>query len=99
MVGQRFTTLLENHPWFDVTALAASAPFRRQNLSRRPSAGRWVMDAPMPAEMAKMHRAVTRRRTWIRCVSLVDFVFCAVNMKKEEIRALEEKYAKAMNAR
>ena len=92
MVGQRFATLLENHPWFKVTALAASS--RSAGKTYREAVGtRWAMATPMPESMADMtvFDAVADQN---KIVSLVDFVFCAVDMKKDEIRALEESYAK-----
>lgn len=92
MVGQRLATLLENHPWFTVTALAASA--RSAGKTYREAVGsRWCMKTPMPEKMADMpvYDASADIDT---VVSLVDFVFCAVDMKKDEIRALEESYAK-----
>lgn len=93
MVGQRFATLLENHPWFQVTALAASA--RSAGKTYREAVGkRWLMSSPMPEKMADM--VVFNADTDVeKIASLVDFVFCAVDMKKEEIKALEEAYAKA----
>ena len=92
MVGQRFATLLENHPWFKVTALAASS--RSAGKTYREAVGtRWAMATPMPESMVDMtvFDAVADQN---KIVSLVDFVFCAVDMKKDEIRALEESYAK-----
>lgn len=93
MVGQRFATLLENHPWFTVTALAASA--RSAGKTYEEAVGNhWLMTTPMPKEMAKM--TVYNAETDVQKITaLVDFVFCAVNMKKDEIKALEELYAKA----
>ena len=92
MVGQRFATLLENHPWFTVTALAASA--RSAGKTYEEAVGsRWAMKVPMPASMAKM-TVYDAEKDMDEIVSQVDFVFCAVNMKKEDIRALEEAYAK-----
>lgn len=93
MVGQRFATLLENHPWFHVTALAASA--RSAGKTYREAVGkRWLMSSPIPEKMADM--IVLNADTDVeKIASLVDFVFCAVDMKKEEIKALEEAYAKA----
>lgn len=92
MVGQRFTTLLENHPWFHVTALMASASSAGKTYEEAVG-GRWAMTTPIPASMAKM---TVRDAQDIEGVKdLVDFVFCAVNMPKTEIRALEEAYAKA----
>ena len=93
MVGQRFATLLENHPWFDVKVLAASA--RSAGKTYREALGkRWAMSAPIPSKMADMviYDAVADVE---KIVSQVDFVFCAVDMKKDEIKKLEETYAKA----
>lgn len=93
MVGQRFATLLENHPWFTVTALAASS--RSAGKTYREAVGdHWLMTSPMPQNMADM-TVYNAEQDVEKIVSLVDFVFCAVNMKKEEIKALEEKYARA----
>ncbi len=92
MVGQRFATLLENHPWFEVTVLAASA--RSAGKTYQEAAGnRWAMQAPMPEAMKNM--VIVDASHVEEVASQVDFVFCAVDMKKEEIRALEEAYAKA----
>ena len=93
MVGQRFATLLENHPWFTVKALAASS--RSAGKTYEEAVGnRWAMPAPMPQSMKDM--VVFDATADIEKVaSMVDFVFCAVDMKKDEIRALEEAYAKA----
>ncbi len=92
MVGQRFMLLLENHPWFTVTALAAS-PRSAGKTYEEAVAGRWAMDAPIPATMKNM--TVLNGDDPAQVVGLVDFIFCAVDMKKDEIRALEEAYAKA----
>ena len=92
MVGQRFATLLENHPWFKVTALAASARSAGKPYEEAVS-GRWAMKTPLPAAMASMP-VYDAEKDIEKIVSLVDLVFCAVNMKKEEIRALEELYAR-----
>lgn len=93
MVGQRFASLLENHPWFHVTALAASA--RSAGKTYREAVGsRWAMSTPIPSDMADM-TIFDASADIEKVVSLVDFVFCAVDMKKDEIRALEEAYAKA----
>ena len=84
MVGQRFATLLENHPWFDVKVLAASA--RSAGKTYREALGkRWAMSAPIPSKMADMviYDAVADVE---KIVSQVDFVFCAVDMKKDEIK-------------
>ena len=93
MVGQRFATLLENHPWFTVTALAASS--RSAGKTYKEAVGdHWLMTTAMPKNLESM--IVFNAEDDIKKIaSLVDFVFCAVNMKKEEIKALEEAYAKA----
>ncbi len=93
MVGQRFATLLENHPWFNVKVLAASP--RSAGRTYKDAVGaRWCMKKPMPKSMEDM---IIRDATAnIEAIAKeVDFVFCAVDMKKDEIRALEEAYAKA----
>ena len=92
MVGQRFALLLADHPWFNVTALAASP--RSAGKSYEEAVGsRWAMTDPMPENLKNMTvlDAVADIETG---VSTVDFVFCAVDMKKDEIKALEEEYAK-----
>ena len=92
MVGQRFVTLLENHPWFNLTVLAASG--RSAGKSYEDAVGsRWAMTTPMPESVKKM--TVLDASKVEEVVSQVDFVFCAVNMPKDEIKALEEAYAKA----
>ena len=92
MVGQRFVTLLENHPWFHLTAVAASA--RSAGKTYEKAAGsRWAMTTPMPEE-AKGLVILDAGADAEKLAAQVDFCFCAVDMKKEEIRALEEKYAK-----
>jgi aspartate-semialdehyde dehydrogenase len=92
MVGQRFLTLLEDHPYFEVTALAASA--RSAGKTYEEAVGsRWKMKTPMPEKYKKM---IVKDAAEIEEMGkLVSFVFCAVDMKKDEIRALEEAYAKA----
>lgn len=92
MVGQRFSLLLENHPWFEVVALAASARNRGKTYAEA-CEGRWKMKASMPESMKDMvlYDATADAET---IAAQVDFVFCAVDMKKDEIRALEERYAK-----
>jgi len=92
MVGQRFALLLCNHPWFNVTCLAASS--RSAGKTYKEAVGsRWAMTDKMPENLSDMlvYDAVEDIDT---VVSKVDFVFCAVDMKKDEIRALEETYAK-----
>ena len=92
MVGQRFLTLLENHPYFEVTALAASA--RSAGKTYREAVGeRWKMRTPMPAAFAEM--TVLDAADIAGMKKRCNFVFCAVDMKKEDIRALEEAYARA----
>ena len=83
MVGQRFATLLEQHPWFHVAVLAAS-PRSAGKTYAEAVGSRWAMTKPMNAQEDIQEIA-----------QKVDFVFCAVDMKKEDIRALEEAYAKA----
>ena len=93
MVGQRFITLLSGHPWFNLKLLAASP--RSAGKPYTEAVGkRWAMKAPIPEEVGKM--VVYDATADIdKIASQVDFVFCAVDMKKDEIRALEEAYAKA----
>ena len=93
MVGQRFATLLENHPWFTVTVLAAS-PRSKGKTYEEAAGSRWAMTAPMPESMKKMV-LMDATADIKEIASKVDFVFCAVDMKKDEIKALEEAYAKA----
>lgn len=92
MVGQRFLTLLENHPYFEVSVLAASA--RSAGKTYEEAVGdRWKLSAPMPEAVRKM---IVKDASHIEEVACeCSFVFCAVDMKKDEIRALEEAYAKA----
>ena len=92
MVGQRFITLMEHHPWFQLTAIAASARSAGKPYAEA-VAGRWALDVPMPEE-AKNLVVLDAEQDAERLASMVDFCFCAVDMKKEEIRALEEKYAR-----
>ena len=93
MVGQRFATLLENHPWFEVAALAASARSAGKTY-REAVGGHWLMTTPMPASLADMV-VYNASQDVEKVAALCDFVFCAVNMKKDEIKALEEAYARA----
>lgn len=92
MVGQRFVTLLENHPWFQLTAIAASAKSAGKPYWETVGS-RWALDVPCPEE-AKSLVVLDAEADAEKLAGMVDFCFCAVNMKKEEIRALEEKYAK-----
>lgn len=92
MVGQRFVTLLENHPWFSLVVVAASA--RSAGKTYEEAVGdRWAMATPMPERAKKM--VVLDASDVKNVTDKVDFIFCAVDMKKDEIRALEESYAKA----
>jgi aspartate-semialdehyde dehydrogenase len=92
MVGQRFALLLENHPWFNVTALAAS-PRSAGRPYGEVVGSRWLMPAPLPEKYKSM---VIYDACDVKSVAeMVDFVFCAVDMQKAEIKALEEAYAKA----
>ena len=93
MVGQRFVTLMENHPWLQLTALAASTRSAGKPYEQAVS-GRWAMKSPIPEE-AKALVVMDAQADVDKIAGMVDFVFCAVDMKKEEIRALEERYAKA----
>ena len=92
MVGQRFALLLHNHPWFKVKALAASS--RSANKTYKEALGeRWSMTEECPESLKDM-TVLDAAADIDKIVSLVDFVFCAVDMKKDEIKALEEAYAK-----
>ena len=92
MVGQRFALLLSGHPWFNVKVLAASPRSAGQRYEDAVS-NRWAMTSPIPEELKDLviYDAVGDIE---KITSQVDFVFCAVDMKKDEIRALEENYAK-----
>ena len=91
MVGQRFITLLAEHPWFEITALAAS-PRSAGKTYEEAVGGRWKMQTPMPELVKKME--VMNVNEVEKVASMVDFVFSAVDMTKEEIRAIEDEYAK-----
>lgn len=91
MVGQRFISLLENHPWFEVTVVAAS-PRSAGKTYEEAVGGRWKMDTPMP-EAVKMLTVLNVNEVE-KVAAEVDFVFSAVDMSKEEIKAIEEAYAK-----
>ena len=93
MVGQRFSLLLENHPWFNVVALAASPRSAGKRYEDAVGA-KWAMTSPIPATMKDMV-VMDATADVNKIASMVDFVFCAVDMKKDEIKALEEMYAKA----
>jgi len=92
MVGQRFATLLANHPWFNVKVLAASARSAGQTYEEAVK-NRWAMSVSMP-ENLKSLIILDAVKDMEKVASQVDFVFCAVDMKKDEIKALEEAYAK-----
>jgi aspartate-semialdehyde dehydrogenase len=92
MVGQRLLTLLHNHPYFQVSLLAASSRSAGKTY-REALGGRWKLAQPMPEEFADM--TVVDASDIERVAKEADFVFCAVDMKKEEIKALEEAYARA----
>lgn len=91
MVGQRFITLLENHPYFEISVLAASPRSAGKTYSEAVG-GRWKMSSPMPECVADI--TVYDASKVEEVAGMCDFVFCAVDMKKDEIKALEEAYAK-----
>ena len=91
MVGQRFISLLENHPWFEVVTVAAS-PRSAGKTYEEAVGGRWKMTTPMPESVKKL---IVKNVNEVEEVSkTVDFVFSAVDMSKDEIKAIEEAYAK-----
>ena len=91
MVGQRFISLLENHPWYEVTTIAAS-PRSAGKTYEEAVGGRWKMQTPMPEAVKNI--VVMNVNEVEKVASQVDFVFSAVDMSKEEIRAIEDEYAK-----
>lgn len=91
MVGQRFISLLENHPWFEVVSVAAS-PRSAGKTYEEAVGARWKMSTPMPE--AVKHIVVKNVNDVDDVSKDVDFVFSAVDMSKEEIKAIEEAYAK-----
>ena len=92
MVGQRFMTLLADHPWFDIVCLAASS--RSAGKAYKDAVGaKWCMDVEIPDKCKDMV-VFDATNDIDKITALVDFVFCAVDMKKDEIKALEEEYAK-----
>lgn len=91
MVGQRFIALLENHPWFEVTSIAAS-PRSAGRTYEEAVRGRWKMDTPIPESVKNI--IVKNVNEVESTASMVDFVFSAVDMTKEEIKQIEEAYAK-----
>lgn len=91
MVGQRFISILENHPWFEVTTIAASPRSAGQTYEQAVG-GRWKMTTPMPEAVKNI---VVKNVNEVEAVAAeVDFVFSAVDMTKDEIKAIEEAYAK-----
>lgn len=92
MVGQRFITLLENHPWFNLKVLAASSRSAGKKYSEA-LGGRWCMDTELSGDVADMY-VYDAQADKEKIASMVSFVFCAVDMPKEEIKKLEEAYAK-----
>jgi aspartate-semialdehyde dehydrogenase len=92
MVGQRFVTLLANHPWFDIVVLAASPKSAGKKYAEAVE-GKWRIDEPMPECVADI--VVMDVSNVKEVADKVDFVFSAVDMKKDEIKAIEEEYAKA----
>ena len=92
MVGQRFVTLMERHPWFELTVIAAS-PRSAGKTYAEAVGGRWAMDTPIP-QNARDLVVLNAEADVEKIASMVDFVFSAVDMKKEEIRALEETSAR-----
>ena len=93
MVGQRFATLLENHPWFEVCVLAAS-PRSAGKTYEEALGKKWCMTRPIPEKMRNMI-VMDASADVEKIAGMVDFVFCAVDMNKDEIKALELAYAKA----
>ena len=92
MVGQRFVTLMERHPWFELTVIAAS-PRSAGKTYAEAVGGRWAMDTPIP-QNARDLVVLNAEADVEKIASMVDFVFSAVDMKKEEIKTLEEAYAR-----
>src|SRR5689334_5297733 len=91
MVGQRFLELLDGHPWFQVTAIAASSSSAGKTYEESVK-GRWKLSTPIPEEVK--HIVVQDASKVEEVASGVDFIFCAVEMQKDEIKKLEEAYAK-----
>ena len=83
MVGQRFITLMENHPWFQLTAIAASGRSAGKPYEEAVQ-GRWAMTTPIPEEAKKL-AVLDADADAEKLAGMVDFCFCAVDMKKEEI--------------
>jgi aspartate-semialdehyde dehydrogenase len=92
MVGQRFVTLLADHPWFEIVSVAASARSAGKPFSEAVN-GRWVMSVPVPKQIGAL--TVLDASEADRISRETDFIFCAVDMPKDQIRELEERYARA----
>ena len=92
MVGQRFALILDKHPWFDVVALAASARSAGKTYAEAVE-GRWKMETPIPAAVRDLK--IVGVDEVDKIASEVDFVFSALAMSKDEIRELEERFARA----
>ena len=92
MVGQRFVSLMENHPWFELKVIAASANSAGKTYEQA-ARKRWAIENPFP-EVYKDIVVMDADADKAAIADAVDFVFCAVDMKKDEILALEEAYAK-----
>ncbi|MDR6549970.1 aspartate-semialdehyde dehydrogenase [Paenibacillus qinlingensis] len=91
MVGQRFVELLDQHPWFEVTAIAASSSSAGKTYEESVKS-RWKLSTPIPENVKQI---IVQDASKVEEVATgVDFIFCAVDMKKDEIKALEEAYAK-----
>ena len=93
MVGQRFVSLIDSHPWFELAAVAASNRSAGKKYGECVS-GRWMMPDPVP-KSAELMTVMSAEADAASIAGTVDFVFSAVDMKKDEIKALEETYAKA----
>ena len=93
MVGQRFSLLLDKHPWFNVVCVAASPRSAGKKL-KDAVASKWELSEPLPEAIGEL-TVLNAEEDVEKIASMVDFVFCAVDMKKDEIKALEERYAKA----
>lgn len=92
MVGQRFSLLLEHHPWFELVAVAASSRNKGKTYAEAVE-GRWKLSQPLPEKFRSLV-LLDADADAEQLAGMVDFIFCAVDMPKDEIRALEERYAK-----
>ena len=91
MVGQRFVSLLENHPWFKISAIAASAGSAGKSYAQATD-GRWAMETPLPPAVAGM-LVMDAESDAEKIAAACDFIFCAVDMPKDDTRKLEDRYA------